>query len=72
MIFQKFLFLTPPLQAIIAAAVSTGAQAVHPGYGFLSENCRFAQLLEEKGIAFIGPKEKAIQVSNKPVAILEN
>ena len=44
------------------AAVSTGSQAVHPGYGFLSENCKFAQLLEERGIAFIGPKEKAIQV----------
>ena len=51
-----------PTQAIVDAAVSTGAQAVHPGYGFLSENCKFAQLLEQNGIAFIGPKEKAIEV----------
>ncbi|XP_063684376.1 propionyl-CoA carboxylase alpha chain, mitochondrial-like [Bolinopsis microptera] len=49
------------MEAIVNAAVSTGSQAVHPGYGFLSENCKFAQLLEERGIAFIGPKEKAIQ-----------
>ena len=54
-------------QAIVNAAVSTGSQAVHPGYGFLSENCKFAQLLEERGIAFIGPKEKAIQVQSSVV-----
>ena len=53
-------FIVP--QAIVQAAISTGAQAVHPGYGFLSENCKFAELLERNGIAFIGPKEKAIQV----------
>ena len=41
---------------IIAACKATGAQAVHPGYGFLSENAAFAQRLEEEGIAFIGPK----------------
>ncbi|MEI6654960.1 MAG: acetyl-CoA carboxylase biotin carboxylase subunit, partial [Verrucomicrobiota bacterium] len=45
---------------IIAACKQTGAQAVHPGYGFLAENARFAQRLEEEGIVFIGPKHAAI------------
>jgi propionyl-CoA carboxylase alpha chain len=46
--------------AIIAACKSTGAEAVHPGYGFLSERTSFAQALEEAGIAFIGPPVGAI------------
>ena len=41
---------------IIAACKQTGAQALHPGYGFLSENAEFAKRVEEDGIAFIGPK----------------
>jgi propionyl-CoA carboxylase alpha chain len=41
---------------IIAACKQTGAQAVHPGYGFLSENAEFSRRLEEEGITFIGPK----------------
>ena len=45
---------------IIAACKDTGAQAVHPGYGFLSENAGFMTTLEAAGIAFIGPGEKAI------------
>ncbi|MCJ0763661.1 acetyl-CoA carboxylase biotin carboxylase subunit [Variovorax terrae] len=45
---------------IIAAAKQTGAQAVHPGYGFLSENAGFAKRLEEEGIVFIGPKHYSI------------
>ncbi|TVV77213.1 acetyl-CoA carboxylase biotin carboxylase subunit [Sphingomonas solaris] len=46
--------------AIIAACKATGAQAVHPGYGFLSERTSFAQALEDAGIAFIGPPVNAI------------
>jgi propionyl-CoA carboxylase alpha chain len=45
---------------IIAACKQTGAQAVHPGYGFLSENASFAKRLEEEGIIFIGPKHHSI------------
>ncbi|MBU6368952.1 MAG: acetyl/propionyl-CoA carboxylase subunit alpha, partial [Burkholderiales bacterium] len=44
---------------IIAAAQQTGAQAIHPGYGFLSENEEFARLCEEQGLVFIGPKHEA-------------
>ena len=46
---------------IIAAAIATGAQAVHPGYGFLSENAAFAQACADAGIAFIGPPASAIE-----------
>ena len=49
-------------EKIIAAAKSTGAQAIHPGYGFLSENPGFARALDEAGIAFIGPNVRAIEV----------
>ncbi|MDQ3059693.1 MAG: acetyl-CoA carboxylase biotin carboxylase subunit [Pseudomonadota bacterium] len=45
---------------IIAACKQTGAQAVHPGYGFLSENANFAKQVEEEGIVFIGPKHYSI------------
>ena len=45
---------------IIAACKATGAQAVHPGYGFLSENAGFAKRVEEEGIIFIGPKHYSI------------
>ena len=48
--------------AIIAACEITGAQAVHPGYGFLSENAAFAQMLEDHGITFIGPKAEHIRI----------
>jgi propionyl-CoA carboxylase alpha chain len=49
------------IDKIIAACKQTGAQAVHPGYGFLSENPKFAQALEEAGIIFVGPPVKAIE-----------
>ena len=45
---------------IIKACKDTGAEAVHPGYGFLSENEAFAKRLEEEGITFIGPKHYSI------------
>lgn len=41
--------------AIISAALITGADAIHPGYGFLSENADFAEMVEKHGITFIGP-----------------
>ena len=44
------------MDKIIAACRQTGAQAVHPGYGFLSENEAFAKRVEDEGIVFIGPK----------------
>ena len=47
------------IDAIIAACKQTGAQAVHPGYGFLSERVEFARRLEEAGIEFIGPGQRA-------------
>ena len=46
---------------IIQACLDTGAQAVHPGYGFLSENSEFCELLAAAGIVFIGPKTRAIE-----------
>lgn len=48
------------IEKIVAACKKTGAQAVHPGYGFLSENRKFAAALKEAGIAFIGPNPDAI------------
>lgn len=57
------------LEAIIAAAKSTGADAIHPGYGLLSENARFAQRCKEEGITFIGPAPEVIaQMGDKVTA----
>ncbi len=53
---------------IIAACKQTGAQAVHPGYGFLSENEGFAKKVEEEGIAFIGPKHYSIAAMGDKIA----
>ena len=50
------------IPSIIAACEITGAQAVHPGYGFLSENARFADILTEHGLVFIGPKAEHIRL----------
>lgn len=49
------------MSAIISAADITGAQAIHPGYGLLSENVKFAELCKECGIVFIGPDAKTIK-----------
>ena len=54
------------IKNILAAAVGIGAQAIHPGYGFLSENAEFAQMCEDCGLTFIGPKAETIdQMGNK-------
>ena len=53
---------------IIAACKQTGAEAVHPGYGFLSENEAFARRCEEEGIAFIGPKHYSIAAMGDKIA----
>jgi propionyl-CoA carboxylase alpha chain len=56
------------MDKIVAACVTTGAQAVHPGYGFLSENTEFAARVEAAGVAFIGPKAKAIAAMGDKIA----
>ena len=53
---------------IIAACEITGAQAVHPGYGFLSENARFAEIVEAHGFTFIGPKPNHIRMMGDKIA----
>ncbi len=49
------------IDKVMAAVKATGAEAVHPGYGFLSENPKFAQALEAAGVAFVGPPVRAIE-----------
>jgi propionyl-CoA carboxylase alpha chain len=56
------------VEKIIAAAKQSGAQAIHPGYGFLSENEAFAKRCEDEGIAFIGPKAHSIAAMGDKIA----
>ncbi len=56
------------IPAVVAAAVRAGAQAVHPGYGFLSENADFAAALASAGVTFIGPPVGAIQTMGDKIA----
>src|SRR5580698_8283560 len=56
------------IPAIVSAAEITGADAIHPGYGFLSENANFAQIVAEHGITFIGPKAEHIRLMGDKIA----
>src|SRR5690606_8919182 len=61
-------------ERIVAACKATGAEAVHPGYGFLSERASFVEALEAEGIAFIGPPASAIaamgdKIESKRIAL---
>ncbi|WP_395647500.1 acetyl-CoA carboxylase biotin carboxylase subunit [Terricaulis sp.] len=56
------------IPAIIAAAEITGAQAIHPGYGFLSENAKFAEIVTKHGMTFIGPTAEHIKLMGDKIA----
>lgn len=57
------------MERILSAAIATGADAIHPGFGFLSENSRFAALCDKCGITFIGPSAQSIEnMGNKSIA----
>ncbi|PZP55384.1 MAG: acetyl-CoA carboxylase biotin carboxylase subunit [Micavibrio aeruginosavorus] len=56
------------IPAIISAALLTGADAIHPGYGFLSENATFGRIIEEHGLTFIGPKPEHIDLMGDKVS----
>ena len=57
------------MERILSATMITGADAIHPGFGFLSENSKFAELCEQCGITFIGPGSKVIaRLGNKQEA----
>ena len=59
------------IPAIITAAELTGAEAIHPGYGFLSENARFVRILEHHNITFIGPKSEHIEIMGDKIKARE-
>ncbi len=56
------------IEAIMAVAKKSGVEAIHPGYGFLSENAAFAEACEENGIVFIGPSAAAIRLMGSKIA----
>ena len=57
------------IENILSATINTGAEAIHPGFGFLSENPKFVRMLEECNISFIGPKASVIEkMGNKSIA----
>ena len=57
--------------AIISACEITGAQAIHPGYGFLSENANFVQIVEDHGLSFIGPSAEHIRIMGDKITAKE-
>ena len=59
------------MNAVITAALNTGCNAIHPGFGFLSENADFARLCEKNGIVFIGPSFKSIEMLGNKAAAKE-
>ena len=59
------------IPAIVSAATIVGADAVHPGYGFLSEDAGFASIIEEHGFTFIGPKAEHIALMGDKIAAKE-
>ncbi len=59
------------IPAIIAACEITGAEAIHPGYGFLSENARFAEIVREHGITFIGPSPEHIRMMGDKITAIQ-
>ena len=73
---DEAVFIGPPpssesylrIDKIIDAAKQTGAQAIHPGYGFLSENEDFAQAIEDAGMIFIGPSPSSIALMGSKLA----
>lgn len=73
---DEAVFIGPPqplesylnIEAIVSAAKSSGAEAIHPGYGFLSENPQFARRCEESGIVFIGPDSRALALVGDKIA----
>jgi acetyl-CoA carboxylase biotin carboxylase subunit len=60
------------IPALISAAEITGAEGVHPGYGFLAENAEFAEQLTESGFTFIGPKADSIRLMGNKVSAIES
>ncbi len=56
------------MEKIIAIAKQSGVDAIHPGYGFLSENAKFAQLVEDNGLIFIGPSPESIEIMGSKLA----
>src|SRR5476649_1425718 len=59
------------IPAILSAAAITGADAIHPGYGFLSENASFAEMVEVHGFVFIGPTPAHIRMMGDKIAAKE-